>query len=476
MKKSIVCTLVLLLSVSAVDVVAQSLLKNLKNAVEKEVVNRVKQEVDKGLNKLKDAADQIVQPVLQEGVGQQLQTQYRPPQLLDAEAIAPMVEYGPRSGSIGGHEWVDMGLPSGTRWATCNVETTSPEQPGKLYAWGEVTTKSSYTPENHKYYGKEMDDFSGDSAYDIATAKWGEGWRMPTEDEFSELLFYCDWKYEQQGGRWGSIITSPTTGNSIFLPVTGYKEDTSHHDASGNGLYWTSTPYSDQYNNGAYMYQFGAALGEVSIGDRGYGYAVRAVADYDVDTSIPTSGEIEGHAYVDLGLPSGLKWATVNLGSDAVDQDGDYYAWGEVTKYLDKKLEKNKMYGTESGDISGSATHDAATAEWGGTWRIPTEEEFYELIDNCTFEWTTIGRRIGMKVTSKSNGNYIFLPASGRFRSSSPVYNRADDINEYANYWTSTPERGSYSYEAYTFSIFNAQYSIPTGLRYHGYTIRPVSE
>ena len=69
MKKSIVCTLVLLLSVSAVDVVAQSLLKNLKNAVEKEVVNRVKQEVDKGLNKLKDAADQIVQPVLQEGVG-----------------------------------------------------------------------------------------------------------------------------------------------------------------------------------------------------------------------------------------------------------------------------------------------------------------------------------------------------------------------------------------------------------------------
>ena len=387
-----------------------------------------------------------------------------------------MVEYGPRSGSIGGHEWVDMGLPSGTRWATCNVETTSPEQPGKLYAWGEVTTKSSYTPENHKYYGKEMDDFSGDSAYDIATAKWGEGWRMPTEDEFSELLFYCDWKYEQQGGRWGSIITSPTTGNSIFLPVTGYKEDTSHHDASGNGLYWTSTPYSDQYNNGAYMYQFGAALGEVSIGDRGYGYAVRAVADYDVDTSIPTSGEIEGHAYVDLGLPSGLKWATVNLGSDAVDQDGDYYAWGEVTKYLDKKLEKNKMYGTESGDISGSATHDAATAEWGGTWRIPTEEEFYELIDNCTFEWTTIGRRIGMKVTSKSNGNYIFLPASGRFRSSSPVYNRADDINEYANYWTSTPERGSYSYEAYTFSIFNAQYSIPTGLRYHGYTIRPVSE
>ena len=134
------------------------------------------------------------------------------------------------------------------------------------------------------------------------------------------------------------------------------------------------------------------------------------------------------------------------------------------------------MYGTESGDISGSATHDAATAEWGGTWRIPTEEEFYELIDNCTFEWTTIGRRIGMKVTSKSNGNYIFLPASGRFRSSSPVYNRADDINEYANYWTSTPERGSYSYEAYTFSIFNAQYSIPTGLRYHGYTIRPVAE
>lgn len=390
--------------------------------------------------------------------------------------IAPLVEYGPTEGSLTGHAWVDMGVPSGTRWATCNVGATKPENPGKLYGWGEVAAKTAYTQENSKTYAKDMPDITGDESYDVATATWGEGWRMPTKEEFAELLFYCDWDYVQQGGRWGSLITSRKTGNTIFLPATGFRDGASHELATTNGYYWTSTPLVNSWNNGAYMYQYGGALGEVSCGERSYGYAVRPVMCYDVDTSIPSSGEIEGHQFVDLGLPSGVKWAMVNVGSAAVDEDGDHYAWGDIVPYTSDGDGKNMLDGKKVGDIAGDAQHDVATALWGDSWRMPTEEEFYELIDNCTFEWTTIGRRCGVKATSKHNGNYIFLPASGEFRSRYDSYGYADGVYEVLGYWTSTPARSDYDYNAYAFTLSRKRHIILPNYRYYGFSIRPVSD
>ncbi len=479
MKKQLFIVLTLLLSLVAVNVSAQSFLKKIKKTVEKEVVTQVKEELNKlkGQQTKSQSQEQTTQTQEQQSQNQtsQNQDQRKYSRTHEVKTIDPIVDYGPIKGNLNGHEWVDLGLPSGTRWATCNVGATTPSQPGSHYAWGETTTKSAYTEGNSKLNGKDVADFSGDKTKDVATLKWGKGWRMPTQEEFRELMFYCYWKYVQVNGRWGSQLTCNTNNNSIFLPATGLKDGTKLMEPSGCGWYWTSTPRPSVKNNGAHDYHFGGALGEVSTSERYYGQAIRPVADYDVNTEIPSSGEINGHKWVDLGLPSGLKWATCNVGTDAVDQDGKHYAWGEIKPYIEKGT-KNELSGKKMGDIAGNVRYDVARALWGGTWRLPTEDDFKELMDNCTFEWTNLGRRSGLKVTSNKNGNYIFLPASGVFSNSYDAYGRAGDINGGACYWTSTPARNDYSYDAYAFNLSKRGYFILYYDRYCGYSIRPVSE
>ena len=96
-----------------------------------------------------------------------------------------------------------------------------------------------------------------------------------------------------------------------------------------------------------------------------------------------------GHEYVDLGFPSGLKWAACNVGANTPEEYGNYYAWGEIVPKTDYSDENCATLGKQLGDISGNANYDAATANWGAPWRMPTREELKELIDNCTFKWTT---------------------------------------------------------------------------------------
>ncbi len=477
--KHIFIALTVLLSFGLMESSAQSFLKKITKTVGKEIENRLTKEVEKLTGKETEGEPQQTrqeQPVSNNTHVTQSDSQITPSKEYRADSINALVPCGPATGKLNGYEWVDMGLPSGTLWATCNVDATKPEQSGKLYAWGEISTKTNYTRETSKYNGKEFHDFSGDAANDIATVKWGKGWRMPTQEEFSELLFYCNWKYVEKGGIKGSEITNPKTNSSIFLPVTGYMDETKRYNTTGNGMYWTSSPHTDQWNTGAHVYQFGGALGEMSISERAYGLAVRPVTDSDINTETPSSGEINGHKWVDLGLPSGIKWATCNIGADAADKIGNHYAWGEVSTYTDDTSGKNEMYGKNCNDISGNSTYDVARAEWGGTWRIPTYNEYKELMENCTFEWTTLGRRSGLKVTSKTNGNYIFLPLSGDFRARTDTYGRPNDIDKSAAYWSSTPINGTHSMNAYAFNIYENRYILLYYNRYCGFSIRPVSD
>ncbi|MBQ4621338.1 MAG: hypothetical protein IJB28_01640, partial [Bacteroidaceae bacterium] len=122
------------------------------------------------------------------------------------------------------HETVDLGLPSGLRWATCNVGASSPEEYGDYFAWGETTTKSSYTSSNSTTYNLSVptlqsrgiigSDGNLTAAYDVATANWGGSWRMPTLDEMEELLNKCTWTWTTQNGVKGRKVTGPN-GNSI---------------------------------------------------------------------------------------------------------------------------------------------------------------------------------------------------------------------------------------------------------------------
>ena len=182
-----------------------------------------------------------------------------------------------KSGTINGHEYVDLGLPSGLKWATCNVGADSPEEYGDYYAWGEIETKGEYTGTNSKTYGKSMSDISGNSTYDVARAKWGGSWRLPTKKELEELESKCKWEWVTINGKKGYKVTGPN-GNSIFLPVAGYRAGSSLYGAGERSFYWSSSPL-ESYDDFAYRLYFTSSSHDVGRTYRVGGYSVRPVSE-----------------------------------------------------------------------------------------------------------------------------------------------------------------------------------------------------
>ena len=145
---------------------------------------------------------------------------------------------GEIAGEIAGHGYVDLGLPSGLKWATCNIGAESPEDYGYYFAWGEVEPDSSYNWPDYKWCKGKQKTFTKyctcrdegtvdnktvlEDADDAAVVNWGGSWRMPTEEEMRELVDNCTWTWTSQNGVAGSLATGPN-GNSIFFPVGGYK-------------------------------------------------------------------------------------------------------------------------------------------------------------------------------------------------------------------------------------------------------------
>ena len=189
----------------------------------------------------------------------------------------------------------------------------------------------------------------------------------------------------------------------------------------------------------------------------------------DDDDGYAVSGKINGHAYVDLGLS--VKWATCNVGASSFKDYGDYFAWGETSTKSSYDEDNSKTYDDSSYnyDIGGNASLDAARANWGGTWRLPTKAEAQELRDECDWEWTTQGGKNGYKVTGPS-GRSIFLPAAG-YRDGSVLYL----AGEGGFYSTSMPFK-DYADGAYTLYFSVSGSEVDWWYRYTGISVRPVSE
>ena len=179
-------------------------------------------------------------------------------------------------------QFVDLGLPSGVKWYTCNVGANAPHEYGNYYAWGETTTKSEYTPENSLTYGRDMGDISGNPAYDAACANIGGSARMPTIEEMVELG-NCTWIWTTQNGVSGVRITGQN-GNSIFLPAAGYCYE-SLSCRIGEGCYWSSTPHGENSTTAACGLNIleDEPVPDVYVGVDGYfkyvGLPIRPVSD-----------------------------------------------------------------------------------------------------------------------------------------------------------------------------------------------------
>ena len=190
------------------------------------------------------------------------------------------------------------------------------------------------------------------------------------------------------------------------------------------------------------------------------------------DDEYDSDGEINGYEYVDLGLPSGLKWATCNVGADLPSGFGDIFAWGEISPKDEYTSENCITMGVEFDDISGNPQYDAARANWGGDWRIPTMDEIRELRDNCMWERVEMNGIWGMKITG-SNGKSIFLPSTFK-----------DEYREYGEYMSSVPIDGytngggadESAWGVLFYFTYNDGVEVYTTYkpRYRGHPIRPV--
>ena len=193
------------------------------------------------------------------------------------------------------HEYVDLGLPSGTLWASCNVGADNPWEYGDYFAWGETTTKSDYLWDNYKYADGAEDKLTkycnklkyGNKGFtdgktklersdNAATANWGSDWCMPTLEQIEELVYKCTWTLTTDHGINGYKATG-TNGKSIFLPAAGCHLGTSLSSDGVLGFYWSSSLGTDCPNRGCYLFFYSGVVTPVNWGYRHCGFSVRAV-------------------------------------------------------------------------------------------------------------------------------------------------------------------------------------------------------
>ena len=194
------------------------------------------------------------------------------------------------------HEYVDLGLPSGLLWATCNVGADNPEDYGDYFAWGETQPKDTYTWSTYQYCMGSyttMTKYCNKSSYgyngftdnlttllpedDAAAANWGGNWRMPTQEEFRELYNNTTVTWTQQNGVNGRLFTA-ANGNSLFLPAAGSRWVDELDDAGNNGDYWSSSLHTG-YPNSAWRFYFSSGYCSMGSGSRSFGFTVRPVRE-----------------------------------------------------------------------------------------------------------------------------------------------------------------------------------------------------
>lgn len=382
--------------------------------------------------------------------------------------IAKQLELLKAAAGIGGStdkvEYVDLGLPSGNLWAKCNLGASAPEAYGDYYAWGETKPKQEYTNSNHKWYkegapslgftkyNNEDGKLSLEDEDDAVIQKLGNGWRTPTLADFRELTNqkYTTIEKTTLNGVAGYQITSKRNKKSIFIPFAGFRNDKPQtreisSDQTVAVCMTNQRRIDDQVFN---CWSFAFEQDRIRrYGKRRYdGISIRPVKG----PGVPVPNDC-----VDLGLASGLLWAKYNMGATEPTDRGNYYAWGETStkkKYngssykhfkTDDYDRVKKIYKYNEGDGKEvlDLEDDAARANLGVGYRIPTKADWEELLEDCKWEAVTVTLPIELDPAQKKsvarwkvtgpNGNYIILPATGGVKRTGVYFG-----NEYFDYDT----------------------------------------
>lgn len=364
--------------------------------------------------------------------------------------IAKQLELLKAAAGIGGStdkvEYVDLGLPSGNLWAKCNLGASAPEAFGDYYAWGETKPKQVYTYPNHKWYkegapslgftkyNNEDGKLSLEDEDDAVIQKLGNGWRTPTLADFRELTNqkYTTIEKTTLNGVAGYQITSKRNKKSIFIPFAGFRNDKPQtREISSDqtvAICMTNQRRIDDQVFNCWAFAFEQDRIRRYGKRRPDGISIRPVKG----PGVPVPNDC-----VDLGLASGLLWAKYNMGATEPTDRGNYYAWGETStkkkyngssyKYFktDDYDNVKKIYKYNEGDGKEvlDLEDDAARANLGVGYRIPTKADWEELLDDCKWEAVTVTLPIELDPAQKKsvarwkvtgpNGNYIILPATG---------------------------------------------------------------
>lgn len=391
---------------------------------------------------------------------------------------------------------IDLGLPSGTLWACCNVGASKPEEYGGYYAWGETEEKDYYSISTYKFAANYTEEDSSDkymklgeiecTQNDVAHVKWGGTWQMPNYAVLFELLEECKMKWSSLNGHNGIIITGPNQ-NRIFLPACGTHVFDLDGYSGSTGLYPSSTdisiiPYLI-FNSTGWAVNYEA--------HREWGCPVRPVI-LKKQTLSEKMGNSNSNIYpqsksftrcpdnnhphaIDLGLPSGTKWACCNVGASTPTGYGGHYAWGEtVTKdYYDANTyshcDGTRETSHHIGNNIAGTKYDVAHVKWGGTWRMPTIEQIKELKNNCRTEWKTQNGVRGLLVTGR-NGGIIYLPAAGRLWTGDGLL----EEGESGAYWSSSLAPYEEIFASDFTYVISYWISVGSDNRFVGRSVRPV--
>ena len=319
-------------------------------------------------------------------------------------------------GITDGHEWVDLGLPSGTLWATCNVGANSPEEYGSYFAWGETMQKSNYYWSTYKYCrGTEdtMTKYCTSSQYgtygtideiselqpmdDAATVNWSSNWQMPSRTQQMELYKECNWTWTTRNGVNGCLFESKINNMSIFLPAGGYCYDLATSYIGSRGYYWSRELRKTIPNQAYCLVSNSDGIGS-GFDVRCYGRSVRPVRVQDTTPAKLVTAIVLNNEAIYLQVNETKKLTATITPSDA---DNPSVSW----ESSNKSVAKVNNEGLVTAVAEGTCTITCSATDGSGVkaeCQVTVKGETASIVG--TWEWRE--GDVYIRVTLNENGTY----------------------------------------------------------------------